>query len=135
MYRAPVFIGGPDRCGKTTMRAFLTSHPNIAIPPIGSNMWTYFYGQYGDLGEEGNFERCLGAMLGYKHVAQLQPDVERVRREFWAGEPTYARLFAQWGLVDQAARVVAHVDRHWRSLRGHPDTVAARELIRAARGR
>jgi hypothetical protein len=47
--------------------------------------------------------------------------------------PTYARLFAQWGLVDQAARVVAHVDEHWRSLRGHEDTVAARELIRARR--
>lgn len=47
--------------------------------------------------------------------------------------PTYARLFAQWGLIDQAARVVAHLDEHERSLRHHPDTVAARELIRAAR--
>jgi hypothetical protein len=57
-------------------------------------MWTYFYGQYGDLRVKGNFERCLGAMLRYKHVAYLEPDVERVRREFWQGEPTYARLFA-----------------------------------------
>ena len=73
-------------------------------------------------------------------------DVTRDRVSFagWVGEdparvsvpmhrPTYARLFAQWGLVDQAARVVAHVDRHWRSLRSHPDTVATRELIRAGR--
>lgn len=46
--------------------------------------------------------------------------------------PRYARLFAQWGLIDQAARVVAHVDEHERSLRFHADTVAARELIRDA---
>src|SRR5512133_1603979 len=42
--RGPIFIGGPDRCGKTTLQAFLSSHPNIAIPAVGSNFWTYFYG-------------------------------------------------------------------------------------------
>ena len=94
MDKGPIFIGGPDRCGKTTMRAFLASHPNIAIPAVGSNMWTYFYGQYGDLADDQNFERCLDDMLHYKHVAFLQPDAERVRREFRQGEPTYARLFA-----------------------------------------
>lgn len=94
MDKGPVFIGGPDRCGKTTMRAFLASHPNIAIPAVGSNMWTYFYGQYGDLADKQNFERCLDDMLHYKHVAYLQPDADRVRREFGQGEPTYARLFS-----------------------------------------
>jgi len=94
MDKGPIFIGGPDRCGKTTMRAFLASHPNIAIPAVGSNMWTYFYGQYGDLADDQNFERCLDDMLHYKHVAYLQPDAERVRREFRQGEPTYARLFS-----------------------------------------
>jgi hypothetical protein len=70
---------------------------------------------------------------------------DRSRLAAWVGDdptrvsvpmhrPTYARLLAQWGLVDQAARVVAHVDRDWESLREHRDTVAARELIRAARG-
>lgn len=90
----PIFIGGPDRCGKTTMQAFLTSHPRISIPDVGSNMWTYFYGQFGDLGRGDHFERCLDAMLRYKHVQFLQPDPDRIRREFWQGEPTYARLFA-----------------------------------------
>jgi hypothetical protein len=94
MHRGPIFIGGTDRCGKTTMRAFLVSHPNISIPAVGSNMWTYFYGQFGDLRQTGNFERCLQSMLRYKHVAFLQPNAERIRREFWQGEPTYARLFA-----------------------------------------
>jgi hypothetical protein len=51
-----------------------------------------------------------------------------------AHRPTYARLFAQWGLVDQATRVVAHVDDHWPSMGAHQDTVAARDLIRAAHG-
>ncbi len=90
----PIFIGGPDRCGKTTMQAFLVSHPNISIPAVGSNMWTYFYGQYGSLSRPENFERCLQAMVQYKHVAFLQPDPDRIRREFWQGPPTYERLFA-----------------------------------------
>jgi hypothetical protein len=90
----PIFIGGPDRCGKTTLQAFLSSHPNIAIPAVGSNLWSYFYGQYGDLRSQANFERCLSALLHYKHALFLKPDAERIRREFWQGEPSYARLFA-----------------------------------------
>jgi len=90
----PIFIGGSDRCGKTSLRHFLVSHPNISIPAVGSNMWTYFYGQFGDLGRRDNFERCLAAMLNYKHVRFLKPDADRIRREFWKGDPSYARLFA-----------------------------------------
>ncbi|HUP76694.1 MAG TPA: sulfotransferase [Acidimicrobiales bacterium] len=89
----PIYIGGLDRSGKTTMRAFLASHSNIAIPAVGSNMWTYFYRQFGDLGHAENFERCLAAMLRYKHVAFLKPDPDRLRREFAEGAPTYARMF------------------------------------------
>jgi O-antigen/teichoic acid export membrane protein len=99
----PVYIGGLDRCGKTTMAAFLTSHPNIAVPAVGSNMWTYFYGQFGNLSKPGNFERCLDAMLRYKHVRFLEPDPERIRREFAAGPATYARLFSLF-LVHYAER-------------------------------
>lgn len=92
--QGPVYIGGLDRSGKTTMAAFLASHPDIAIPAVGSNMWTYFYGQFGDLARQENLDRCLDAMLHYKHVRFLQPDPDRIRREFAAGPPTYARLFA-----------------------------------------
>lgn len=90
----PVYVGGLDRSGKTTMAAYLASHPDIAIPAVGSNMWTYFYGRFGDLSDPANFERCLDAMLHYKHVRFLDPDVDRIRREFASGAPTYARLFA-----------------------------------------
>lgn len=90
----PIFIGGLDRSGKTTMRAFLASHPNIAIPAVGSNMETYFYRRFGDLGKPKNLERCLYAMLRYKHVRFLSPDPDRIRREFRQGDPTYARLFS-----------------------------------------
>jgi hypothetical protein len=94
MANGPIYIGGLDRCGKTTMQALLSSHPRIAIPPVGSNLWRLFYGQYGDLAREQNFERCLKAMLRYSHVQLLNPDPERIRREFRQGEATYARLFA-----------------------------------------
>ena len=100
---APVFIGGLDRSGKTTMRGFLTSHPHIAIPAVGSNMETYFYGQYGDLADPRNLERCLQAMLRYKHVRSLKPDAERIRREFAEGPPSYERLFSLF-LIQYAER-------------------------------
>jgi hypothetical protein len=90
----PVYVGGLDRSGKTTMAAYLASHPDIAIPAVGSNMWTYFYGQFGDLADPANLQRCLDAMFHYKHVRFLAPDPERIRREFADGPATYARLFA-----------------------------------------
>lgn len=84
-------------------------------------MWTYFYGQYGDLSRRVNFERCLSDILHYKQVAILNPDPDRIRREFWEGEPTYARLFAliqaqhaksegkpRWG--DQSGLVESYAD-------------------------
>jgi hypothetical protein len=91
---SPIFIGGLDRSGKTTLRAYLHSHPNIAIPAVGSNMWTYFFNQYGDLRVNENFERCLSDMLRYKHVAFLDPEPDRIRKEFKLGSPTYAHLFS-----------------------------------------
>jgi hypothetical protein len=98
MTAEPIFIGGPDRCGKTSLRACLVSHPNVSIPAVGSNMWTYFYGQYGDLAQDENLERCLAALMQYKHVRCLQPDLERLRREFAAGPRRYGRLF---GLIHE----------------------------------
>ncbi len=125
----PIYIGGPDRCGKTMLRAFLVSHPRISIPAIGSNLWTYFYGQYGDLHDRDNFERCLTALLRYKHARFLEPDEERLRREFWQGEPGYAHLFAllqahhaererkpRWG--DQSGLIERYADLIFAA---HPD--------------
>jgi hypothetical protein len=99
---SPIFVGGLDRCGKTTLRAFLVSHPNISIPAVGSNMWTYFYGQFGDLNDPTNFERCMSAMLQYKHVRFLKPDAEEIRKMFKQGPATYGRLFGLF--LEQHAR-------------------------------
>jgi hypothetical protein len=73
---------------------------------LGSNMWTFFYGQHGNLSQRDNFERCLNEMLSYKHVQILNPDPDRIRKEFWQGEPTYARLFAliQEHYVEQSGK-------------------------------
>ena len=122
MNKGPIFIGGLDRCGKTTMRAFLVSHPNISIPGVGSNMWTYFYGQFGDLSNPENFERCMDAMLHYKHVRFLKPDPEEIRKMFSQGPATYARLFGlflqqhasregkpRWG--EQTGLIERYIDR------------------------
>lgn len=93
MGSGPVFIGGLDRSGKTTLRGFLQSHPSFSIPAVGSNLWTYFYNQYGNLRNPRNFERCLTDMLRYKQIRFLAPDPDRLRKEFQQGPPTYGRLF------------------------------------------
>jgi hypothetical protein len=93
MDRGPIFVGGLDRSGKTQMRLSLSSHPNISMTRR-TYMWTHVYNRYGDLAKAENFERCLAAMLRRKHMAVLQPDPERIRREFGQGQPTYGRLFA-----------------------------------------
>lgn len=90
----PIYIGGLDRSGKTTMRSFLASHTRIAIPDVGSNMWTYFYRRFGDLEVDANLDACLRAMERYKHVRFLEPDFGRIRLEFVQGDRTYAALFA-----------------------------------------
>jgi len=97
MDQGPILIGGIERSGTSLIYALLASHPNIAMTRR-TNLWTYFYKQYGDLKEHTNFEGCLAAMLRYKRLLKLQPDAERIRREFWQGEPSYARLFA---LIEQ----------------------------------
>jgi hypothetical protein len=90
----PIYIGGPDRCGKTLLAAILGSHSRIAIPIVGSNLWSYFHGQYGDLADDRNLDRCLAALERYKHARFLGLDVPRLRTEMRTGERTYARLFA-----------------------------------------
>ena len=120
MPNGPVYIVGLDRSGKTTMRAFIAAHSRIAIPAVGSNMWTYFYRRFGSLDRPDNLDACLDAMYQYKHVRFMKPNLERIRRDFRVGPKTYARLFslflmdfaehegkprwgAQSGLVEQYA--------------------------------
>ena len=89
----PVFVSGTNRSGTTLMYALLATHPNLSMVRR-TDMWRYFYNQFGDLSQPENFKRCLHTMLHYKRVANLEPDPERIYREFWQGEPTYGRLFA-----------------------------------------
>lgn len=93
MDRGPIFVAGLERSGTSLLFALLASHPKIAMTRR-TNLWTHFYGQYGDLSDDVNFERCLATMLRYRRVRILQPDPERLRREFLAEERTYPRLFA-----------------------------------------
>lgn len=93
MERGPVYIAGLERSGTSLMYALLASHPNVAMTRR-TNLWRHFYGQYGDLAEEANVERCLETMRRYKRLAVLDLDFERLRREFISGDRSYPRLFA-----------------------------------------
>jgi len=91
--KGPIFIAGPERSGTSLIYALLASHPNIAMSRR-TNMWTHYYNQYGDISKPENFERCLSMMMRYKRLIKLNPDPERIRKEFWQGEQSYSRLFA-----------------------------------------
>jgi hypothetical protein len=93
MERGPIFIAGLERSGTSLIYALLASHPSIAMTRR-TNLWTYFYNQYGDLSQPDNFERCLSMMMRYKRLVVLKPDAERLRQDFRQGDPTYGRLFA-----------------------------------------
>jgi len=90
--RGPVFVAGIERTGTSLLYALLASHPRLAMTRR-TNLWRYFYGQYGDLAQPENLERCLDVMMRYKRLLKLSPDRSPIEREFRQGEPTYARLF------------------------------------------
>ena len=91
--QGPVFVGGLDRTGTSLMYALLASHPSVAMTRR-TNWWTYFHERFGDLAQDENLDRLLDTMLRYRRHRKLEPDGERLRREFRAGDPAYSRLFA-----------------------------------------
>jgi hypothetical protein len=93
MKKSPIFIAGPDRSGTTLLYALLASHPNIAMVRR-TNYWRWFYGRFGNLDDESNFERLLDKVIRYKRIEPLNPDEDRIRKEFWEGKPSYGRFFA-----------------------------------------
>lgn len=121
---APILVTGPDRSGTSLMYALLASHSNISMSRR-TNMWRWFYGKYGDLSRPADFEACLETMLRYERMQPLQPDEDRIRREFGQGEPSYGRLFAlfhehlaerrgkgRWG--DKSLHTEHHADQVFR---------------------
>jgi len=93
MKQGPVFIAGVSYSGKTQLRLMLSAHPNMVITRR-TYMWRRYYKRFGKLSDPENFERCLETMLASKHIQTLNPDPERIRREFQQGEPGYGHLFA-----------------------------------------
>lgn len=150
----PIFIGGLSFSGKTPLRLMLSSHPNIALSRR-TYMWQRYYGRFGDLSRMSDFERCLSAMLADDAIQALSPDPERLRMEYWQGQPGYGRLFglihqhfaelngrrrwgAQIGLIEAYADVIfadypnARMVHMIRDPRTRHQTAAAKKGTRAA---
>lgn len=118
MSGGPVFVAGPERSGTSLAFALLGSHPRLAMSRR-TNLWRYFFGQYGDLRVDENLDLCLQTMERYKRLVKLQLDYSALRAEFVAGERTYPRLFQLIG--EQHARKLGkprwgdkslHTERH-----------------------
>ena len=89
----PVIVTGPDRSGTTLLYQLLASHPRLSMVRR-TNMFRWFYGRFGDLGNPANLEACLDTMLRYERLGALRPDRSTIESEFAQGEPTYGTLFA-----------------------------------------
>lgn len=92
MSGGPIFVAGAERSGTSLMYALLATHPKIAMTRR-TNLWRYFYGQFGDLEDDRNLDRCLEVARRYKRLVKLDADWEAIRREFVGGPRTYPRLF------------------------------------------
>lgn len=92
MNLGPVFVAGLERSGTSLLFALLGSHPDIAMTRR-TNLWRYVYGQYGDLADPVQLERCLSTLRHYKRLVVLDLDFDAIRRDFLAGPATYTRLF------------------------------------------
>lgn len=90
----PVYVAGVERTGTSLMFALLASHPGLAMTRR-TNLWTYFYDQFGDLAADANLDACLQLMRSYKRLVALDLDFDEIRTTF-TGQPdrSYARLFA-----------------------------------------
>lgn len=88
----PIFIGGLSHSGKTPLRVVLSAHPDLSMTRR-THLWDRWYGQLGDLRDPAVVRRGVTAMRADPGIAELQPDVDRICREFAVGEPTYGRLF------------------------------------------
>lgn len=94
MEKGPVFIGGVERSGTSLLFALLASHPNLAMTRR-TNLWPYFYNQYGSLQDDGNLDRCLEAMKHFRRLDILCLDYDQLRSDFTCGPREYSRLFEQ----------------------------------------
>lgn len=92
MNGGPIFVAGVERSGTSLMYALLATHPNVAMTRR-TNLWRYFYEQFGDLGEDHNLDRCLDVASRYKRLVKLDIDWERLRADFVSGPRSYPRLF------------------------------------------
>src|SRR5206468_10786363 len=68
------------------------AHPALELTRH-TDLWGRCHERSGDLARTDNLDRCLAAMLADERARTLQPDAERIRREFLEGPRSYARLF------------------------------------------
>lgn len=117
----PILVTGADRSGTTLLYTLLASHPDVMMVRR-TNLWRWFDGEFGDLSDPANLDRCLDEMVRYKRLDVLDIRPEQLLAEFRSGEPTYGRLFeamfrqaaertgkSRWG--DKSLHTELHADR------------------------
>lgn len=92
MADAPIFLAGIDRSGIGLLGEVLEAHPDVAVTRR-INFWDFYAGRFDDLGDPQQLDRCIGVMMQYTRIQRLQPDLERWKSDFVAGEASDARLF------------------------------------------
>lgn len=117
----PILVTGADRSGTTLLYTLLASHPDVMMVRR-TNLWRWFDGEFGDLSNPANLDRCIDEMMRYKRLDVLDIRPEQVLGAFRSAEPTYGRLFevmfrqaaerrgrSRWG--DKSLHTELHADR------------------------
>lgn len=114
-----IFLGGIAGSGKTRMGALLKHQPDLSVTRK-TYLWREHFGRHGDLGDAGNRERCLDAVLSSPGVRRLDLDESAVRSEALAEGTDYAALFA----VVHRAHAAAQGKTRWCDQLGLVETYA-----------
>lgn len=89
----PIFLAGVDRSGIGLLGELLERHHAIAMSRR-TNWFRVIHGQFGDLADAANLDRCLAAIGASERLGRLDPEPDRIRGEWPAIAPkSYGALF------------------------------------------
>lgn len=92
--QTPIFLIGMRRSGTSLIRACLSKHSHIAIPPKGElHFFARWINKYGDISQPENLENFANAFFSYKKFRQIGISSDNVLTRFKSSELSYKSFF------------------------------------------
>ena len=94
MKERPVFVTGASQTGKSLLARLLKSRSNIAFFTQEDRFWQRFYGEFGDLSRQENFDRCFDAFIQYSRGLGFEHDEASLHQVLSQRPRSYIELYA-----------------------------------------